>query len=163
MVVAWKFFLAFFMTSSFVFVVMMTIKEISWGRASCSWPTTNGQVLRSFVAKNPSGEHGHAAFVTYQYTVEGQEYESSTIRFPLYSGYNYSKAKKIISAYPVLKTVKVYYNPKKPLISVLIPGVRLIDYVSSAFTCLCFGLFALVMLSWATGKPTWIQPLFRQN
>jgi len=138
-------------------VVINAIRQMSRGGASRNWFTTNGQVIHSSIHQEPDGPY-FIPVVKYRYIVEGQEYKSSRIRFA-WSGestYPWTASEIIIKKYPVSKTITVYYNPKNPSISVLVPGVMSKDYISAFIGFLALGWMVLAPL--VMGKPTNPQP-----
>lgn len=124
-------------TFSFVFSILMVavvinaIRQMSRAGASRNWFTTNGKVVYSSTHQEPDGPY-FIPVVKYRYRVEEQEYESSRIRFT-WSGESTHPwtASEVVNKYSVSKTIRVYYNPKNPSVSVLVPGVAPKDYVSA--------------------------------
>lgn len=137
--------------------IINAIQQMSRGGASRNWSTTSGQVIHSSIRQEHGGPY-YFLVVKYRYTVEEQEYESSRIRFAwAENGYSFRQAEEIINnTYPVSKTIKVYYNPKTPSVSVLVPGVVPNDYVSAVVGFLVLGwmIFSLSV----TRSPTTLQP-----
>ncbi len=87
-----------------------------------SWPSTTGTVLMSSVQWG-SGSHSGSSYpvVVYQYTVNGQSYQSQTIK----AGEQYlnvrvmGQAQATVARYPIGANVTVYYNPANPAEPVL--------------------------------------------
>ena len=87
-----------------------------------SWPSTTGTVLMSSVQWG-SGSHSGSSYpvVVYQYTVNGQSYQSQTIK----AGEQYlnvriaGQAQTTVARYPIGANVTVYYNPANPAESAL--------------------------------------------
>jgi hypothetical protein len=137
-------------------IVINAIRQMSRAGASRNWFTTNGQVVYSSIHQESDGPY-FVPVVKYRYRVEGQEYESSRIRFT-WSGestYRWTTS-EVVNKYPVSKTVRVYYNPKNPSVSVLVPGVVSKDYISAFIGFLVLGWMVLAPL--IVGKPTNSQP-----
>ena len=137
-------------------IVINAVRQMSRAEASRNWFTTNGQVVYSSVHQESDGPYS-VPVVKYRYRVEGQEYESSRIRFTWTGESTYPwTASKVVNKYSVSKTVRVYYNPKNPSVAVLIPGLVSRDYISA---------FIGLLVSWMilspsiAGKPTNSQPL----
>lgn len=115
--------------------------------ASESWPSTRGVVITSMVNKTTKTSGTKTKWVyepvlKYEYTVEGVTYTGDKIRFKVIS-LTYEKehkAKRSISAYPVGKTVDVFYNPGIPSDAVLKTGVG-----SSVFIGFFVGIALLVV------------------
>lgn len=87
-----------------------------------SWPSTPGTVLMSSVQWG-SGSHSGSSYpvVVYQYSVNGQSYQSQTIK----AGEQYlnvrvmGQAQATVARYPIGANVTVYYNPANPAESAL--------------------------------------------
>ena len=100
-------------------------------KASTSWPTAQGQIIKSEVTRSRDGE-GHDSYspeVTYTYLAKKRAYKSYAIKFGENSYDNKSMSEKIAAAYPVGKKVSVYYNPEDPDNSVLEQGVTIGSYI----------------------------------
>jgi hypothetical protein len=86
------------------------------------WPATTGTVLMSSVQSRTSGRsHSTYPVVVYQYVVNGQSYQSQTIR----AGEQFinvrvaGQAHATVARYPIGATVTVYYDPENPANSAL--------------------------------------------
>ena len=86
------------------------------------WPSTSGTVLMSSVQSRQSGRsHSTYPAVVYQYTVNGQTYQSQTIK----AGDQFmnvrvaGQAYTTVARYPIGANVTVYYNPANPADSAL--------------------------------------------
>ena len=99
--------------------------------ASKSWPAINGIIKSSRVITNRDNDGTmYSADVVYEYLVNGQKYNSSTIRFEAdFKSSNSSKAYEVINRYPEGREVQVYYNPEKPELAVLEPGAFFSSYI----------------------------------
>ncbi len=88
--------------------------------ASSSWPKVQGQIIASDIKRRHSdrGRVIHTAKVFYKYSVNATKYSSNKISFG-----EYNHAGRIVNLYRKGKTVWVYYNPEKPQIAVLEPGI----------------------------------------
>jgi hypothetical protein len=87
-----------------------------------SWPSTSGMVLMSSVQSRQSGRsHSTYPIVVYQYTVNGQSYQSQTIK----AGEQFLNVRVMgqpqatVTRYPIGATVTVFYNPSNPAESAL--------------------------------------------
>jgi hypothetical protein len=92
-------------------------------KASLDWPTAAGLVLSSQVEEDYDSEDGYTYYpqVAYQYTVDGQAYESERVFFGLGSAPE-EDAYEIVARFPAGSAAAVYYNPDKPQQAVLVPG-----------------------------------------
>ena len=86
-------------------------------RASAAWPTTEARVLSSqleYVSKA-----GHAAYVYYAYSVDGQEYVGKRLRFSPPYIQTLESAQQDARDYPPGRAVDIAYNPSAPNDSVI--------------------------------------------
>jgi hypothetical protein len=86
-------------------------------QATQSWPSTTGTVLASSIQIQRTGRsRSEIPAVVYQYQVNGQSYQSHTIR----AGEQYfnvrmaGQAQATVARYLIGTTVTVYYNPENP-------------------------------------------------
>ena len=130
--------LAIIITFVGVGVCIWGIGTLGKAKASSAWPTTGGKVITSKVEKHKKTSGStrkrrrsttYKAQVLYEYTVDGIRYSSKKVSFGEYSSSNPTHARQIINRYPEGKNVKVYFNPDKPNVSVLEPGVSLWSYM----------------------------------
>jgi hypothetical protein len=107
-------------------------------KASSSWPIVEGKVVASDVERerSTSGTGGerrtsttYKANVFYEYSVDGTKYSSDKVSFGEYSSSNQRHARQIVNRYRKGKIVQVYYNPGKPDVAVLEPGVSWSSYM----------------------------------
>ena len=97
--------------------------------ASESWPSVNGEIIKSNVHKslgNSSNRHKrtYKPVVEYKYSVDETEYTNNRIDFSSVTiQYNKEhKAKRVIAPYPPGKKLAVFYDPIDPKDSVLKKG-----------------------------------------
>lgn len=93
---------------------------------SANWPQTIGRVThRNVQNSGDTDEHGLYLSIRYKYSVDLEEYESNVIYFQTNTGKShlYPINRVYPSEFPVGKKVTVYYNPRKPEVAVLFPGV----------------------------------------
>jgi hypothetical protein len=120
--------------------------------AAKDWPTTDGVITSSKIDSNTIQTHDRAGNlryaetrqpkVSYSYTVDGKQLEGSRItREPHADGHGDAK----LAAYPVGKTVKVYYDPKDPASSVLELGTSIGGIIFAALGAF-FVLFSIVLV-----------------
>lgn len=89
-------------------------------KAADGWPETVGKVVTSDMVGGPSV--WSAPMVVYTYSVDGTDYRRSRVRFGGTGASNPADAEQILAAYPVGAEVPVFYDPKKPGRSVLLPS-----------------------------------------
>ncbi len=101
---------------------------ISKGRQSNSWTSTNGIITKSELGilkftGDSSLEYNYRADIEYKFTIDDQIISSKQAFFgdELYHG-NKSRTTKLLSQFPIAKTVTVFYNPNDVQESVLIRG-----------------------------------------
>jgi hypothetical protein len=94
----------------------------AYRQAAATWPATSGTVLMSTVQSKRTGRsHSIYPVVVYEYSVNGQSYQSQRIK----AGDQFmsiritGEAQATDARYPVGATVTVYYNPSNPAESAL--------------------------------------------
>lgn len=121
--------------------------DVSAARASRSWPTTPGRIVRSEVRDNrrANGLPGHRIFVRYEYTIDDEEYEGRDLACGAFPYRSVRSAVSRLTPYPVGASVDVRYLPREPQLSVLEPGISLdVIYLPVAASLLFLGALALV-------------------
>jgi len=96
------------------------------GYSSRSWPTTEGTINTSRVARmGTAAERSYKAIIKYSYSVKGTRYYSDQIYIGSTgsSGMKWS-ANRTVGRYPVGKKAIVYYDPTNPAQAVLKPGIK---------------------------------------
>jgi hypothetical protein len=127
-------------------------RDLLRGRASSSWPTTQGEVVYSSLEQKMSTDSDgdssvtYAAKVVYNYQVGGQNLTGDRRRFSEASTSSARRAQEIANRYPVGSQVTVYYDPDNPQVSVLETGVGIGGIIVPVITLglLIFGLYKLV-------------------
>jgi hypothetical protein len=103
----------------------------AWGirQASPNWPSVEGEMLVARArAHNETGEQSgtptHQWFteVRYRYTVDGVTYEGTRLKAFDAIHFDEQQARAALAPFPPGARVKVYYDPRHPASSVLIPG-----------------------------------------
>jgi hypothetical protein len=85
-------------------------------RSGRGWPQVTGTVAQSEIEV----DDGYRASVTYEYTVNGVGYSSSSVQFDGRTEYlRKSSAEAFLSQYPARSHVTVYYDPENPAEAVL--------------------------------------------
>lgn len=103
-------------------VLVITYLLQTEATASQSWPSTDGEVVASFVEEYRDSEQelSYKPRVQYIYTVGGQLYKSQKVKIGLEQSYGfYNNANKELADYPLNATVTVYYDPAEPTNAVL--------------------------------------------
>jgi hypothetical protein len=107
-------------------VILSMARSARKGSASNRWPSTSGRILMSDVyshrSLNSNGTHTeiYTPKIQYEYTAEGQRYQSDQLSYSMVDGTSAeSWAENIVDKYPQGSTVQVYYNPSKPSEAVL--------------------------------------------
>ncbi|QJT08087.1 DUF3592 domain-containing protein [Oceanidesulfovibrio marinus] len=107
---------------------METVREnLRLAEQSAHWPSVPGVVQSSGVEKRKvsrgrSKVTAYAAEVTYQYTVAGDTYTGSIIRFCYAPTRSLQTAREEAAQYPAGGSVTVAYDPAAPALGVLQPG-----------------------------------------
>jgi len=123
-----------------VAAILWGLGNVRHGRASESWPTTEGIVIMSEIARTTSTSTGktrktttnYRANVEYEYTVGGVDYKRDQISFGQFSTSSRSQAQLVVNRYRVGESVQVHYDPDKPEVSLLEPGVGFMTYLPAA-------------------------------
>ena len=126
----WQIFLLLFVVLAVVcwpicaWFILTGRAALAIARASQSWPTAPGTVLASEVrhvaaAAVEESRLQHVPTVRYAYEVAGKRHEGDVIQFGLTKSASRSAAEQTIKPYPVGGKVKVFYDPKVPMKSVL--------------------------------------------
>lgn len=96
--------------------------------ASKEWPTVEGTITRSELAKSrdSDGNTMYSANVNYDYIVDGKQYDGSSIRVVDGTTSVKSGVKKTVRKYKEGSSVTVHYDPEFPNTAVLEPGTGLL-------------------------------------
>jgi hypothetical protein len=94
---------------------------------SSQWPTAEGKRGYAFVRESertPGGKkiRGYEAVLSYDYEVAGRPYKGSTLFFGYQGTANRANAEDVVNRYKQSISIRVFYNPANPAISVLEPG-----------------------------------------
>jgi hypothetical protein len=119
-------------------------------QASERWPTTNGIIESSEVvrSRDSDGDTMFGADVVYSYTVGDREYESGRIGFGKdFKSSDSSRAYETINRYPEGKEVTVSYDPDRPEVAVLEPGVSFGSYAPYIFGWIFLIVGCLILVS----------------
>jgi hypothetical protein len=144
------FVLAFFVTvlPSIYFIL------VSIPRCICTsfYPTVEGTIMSGVVGGSKLNnmevgsdrDRGYVftTLIKYTYFVNGKTYSSTKIKWHRVDSSNYNAHSKTVKRYPIGKKVKVFYNPTKPQLAVLEPGVSLESFF--------WVLFCVVSVSFIT-------------
>jgi hypothetical protein len=119
--------------------------------ASQRWPSVTGQLTEVLLwgSRNLGGQikEVEKLNVEYNYQINGQNYTGT---LPAFYTVMYPETLEFADQYPVNSDIKIYYNPKNPSESVLIPGPR----KDKPYSDLILGLLgviigvAIAVLSW---------------
>jgi hypothetical protein len=135
---------------------------VAVARASRTWPTVAGRVVRSEIRSNrrANGLPGYRTLVRYAYTVDGEEYEGRDVAsgdFPYRSA---RRATRRLRPYALGSTVVVRYFPAEPELAVLEPGISAdVLYLPVAASILL--VVSLGLVAWGgwrvfTALATWL-------
>jgi len=134
-----------FLKFAFVLIGGLTCVLAFWlqymNRKAASWPAADGVIIKSEL-EDSDGES--SVRITYRYTVNGRNFESSQFSFTAVA--NDLPAKKSrVAKYPVGQRAQVYYDPQKPTAAVLERGESL-TWLGILVTGLIFVVVALMTL-----------------
>jgi len=123
---------AIFIGVGYLLAMHLGMNAYHMGKVSESWPTVQGSVVHSKVVTLPETNAAthYSADVQYAYRINGKEYKSNKIdtRAGLWSSTHSSDAYGEVNQYPAGRSVAIYYNPDKPWVAVLEPGVSQVTY-----------------------------------
>jgi Protein of unknown function (DUF3592) len=114
------------------------------------WPIAEGQIESSAVARRTDDEDKtmYSAHIRYSYAVGDRRYEADTVWFGGdYSSTSFGAHNATVQRYPVGAKVTVHYDPARPEVAVLEPGVFFSSYAVFAFGVGLLGIGALVVLN----------------
>src|SRR5215470_4904848 len=97
----------FFLIGSIL--TLQSLSAIMYGYVSRHWPQTTAIVVKSRVAEmvDVDGQLAFLPLVQYQYTIEGQEYESLNVCFSTNPLVSQRRAQAIITQYPATASIRV--------------------------------------------------------
>jgi hypothetical protein len=125
--------------------------------ASKNWPTTLGTVVSSEVVR-PSGKNTkYEAKVVFTYSVDGKEYTSKKLKATAARGTS-DWSRSMVSEFPAGTVVKVHYNPKKPNIALILPGLQKDNFWMTLLPLMVILLILKVMIDQikkAKNAPNW--------
>jgi len=121
---------------------------------SATWPTTTGKIVSSTVVKS-GGNRGtsYKPAITYAYTVAGQNYSGTTISPGRY--WVSASAYQAVHQFPVGSNPTIFYSPSDPAKSVLVAGLRGINFgttVMGLLICTFASVFGVVGFGALRGK-----------
>ena len=88
-----------------------------------AWPTADGTIKRSDVASyRGKGGKNYVPEVRYDYQVAGTAHRGWRITWDTPGSKQVEAAQALLKAFPVGQRVKVHYDPRKPVLSLLSPG-----------------------------------------
>jgi len=145
-----------------VICILVGIGICFWGyniiknaKASLSWPTTEGKIIKSDVksewittgtGSSRRRQISYFADISYEYSVEGQKYISKKVSHGQYGSSNSDRAQQIADRYPEGKIIQVYYNPDQPNKAVLEVGTIWTSYgpigIGALFILIGWGIFS---------------------
>ncbi len=129
-----------------MFLAWLIVGSIGFYKAvdSKNWPVVQGTVISSNVIR-PSGKSTkYVAEVTYTYTVNQKEFTGKKLKATAARGTSeWAKAK--VEEYPVNAFVTVHYNPDKPELAVIEPGLQSDNFWMTVAPLLAMVLIFMVM------------------
>jgi len=97
---------------------------------AAGFPKAEGRIIESEVdSERPAGGVENRASIVYRYHVDGKEYEANHFRFDeVWSG-RPEDMEEVVAAYPVGRTLDVFYDPADPSRAALTAGLTGADLV----------------------------------
>ena len=109
--------------------ILWCLYKVWLGNRSSNWPSVVGKISEVNIAHRPGSEGGGAEYqprVRYLYAVHGTQYENNSgIHRVLNDWGTKQQAEHEVARYAGREDVRVFYNPRRPSMSVLEPGVSL--------------------------------------
>jgi len=125
-------------------------RAVGKAKAAESWPSAMGRISSCTVAEEESTDReGHTTtwyrpVVDYGYSVGGQEFRSSRLRFGNYRSSSRKKAEAMLTPYSAGATPPVRYNPERPdecVLETTKPGPIYLVMAGFGLIFVGFGLF----------------------
>ena len=103
-----------------LWMVILRFRNAARARASQNWPSTQGQIITSYVRVEQDSEEGPSFYpeIHFKYQVAGREYVGAKIDFSPPED-DQEKAEEKVAKYPENASVRVYYDPQHPSKAVL--------------------------------------------
>lgn len=120
---------------------------VSWrhGNSSVHWPSATGSVIESrFVLEGDESE----LIIRYEYPADAKSREGNTVTFRGFS-LDRDTLEAYVRKYPQGASVRVYFDPAQPNISVLEPGVELRSYLIGSLVILALFCAGIGLLAYA--------------
>lgn len=110
-------FIALFFTLTALFslwALASSVRDVIRASSASTWPVVDGVIISSQIRRGCKGLVYYLPFVSYQYTVEQEEYLGRRIAFGANVCTSENNAARIISAYPKGKAIQVHFDPSSP-------------------------------------------------
>lgn len=105
-------------------LLFIPIRMLYWGIAPKYWKKTEGELHDIFAEeRNNKGITFYIIHVKYQYNVNGITFTGNKLSSNRYSYSSTYSSQAIISKLKSLPYLPVFYNPKTPKQSIIIPGI----------------------------------------
>jgi hypothetical protein len=111
-----------------ILAILLELFLMYKNHAATRWNQTKGELLKSEVGLKHSGSSGLVAKVNYQSIVNGKEFHSTQIAYATLG----SMFAIFKSLYIKKDDLTVYFNPLKPEVAVIVPGIRLFHILDIA-------------------------------
>ena len=118
-----------------VAVSVLLLRQLLHARRSRKWPSVWGELdevgWRKVMHRNPNASP-HSTMgridVRYRYQVDGQEFTGTRMTFSDNIAKTRRRLDALVTDHRNTRLVKVFYDPKRPADSVLVPGPSLYNY-----------------------------------
>ncbi len=134
--------------AAFIMLLIMLIisaLKLMRGVASREWKPIEATVIKAQVTRDFADEDSEPSFsptIHYSYVVGGRIFRGKTYSFKWVGNSNYGHATNLLRGISEGKKIRVYFNPRNPKQSVVIPGVHSENYYAVVFV-LSFLLLAV--------------------
>ena len=129
-----------------ILLVVLVIWATITGQRSKNWPTATGTIISATV-KSAGSLIYYRPIIRYSYTVQNALYENEILTLYGRLTFGYKRAEEIVHKYLVKSSVLVYYDPRRPQLSVLEPGMS-ITFILLAIPFIILMLFIGAVLVW---------------
>jgi hypothetical protein len=108
-----------------LYLLRQSIPWLLHGRACKKWPFATGKITDAPESEDSDDRSGRShkrpgsATVLYSYSVDGKEYDGDNVSFDPEIRRNPAFIRRVAEMYTTGDEVRVYYDPKRPEISVL--------------------------------------------
>jgi hypothetical protein len=135
-----------FLTVFGALLIWLVVWGAITGHRSKNWPTATGTIISATV-KSAGSLIYYRPIIRYSYTVQNVHYENEILTVYGRLTFGYKRAEEIVQKYLTKSSVIVHYDPRRPQLSVLEPGIS-ISIILLAIPFIILMLFLGAVLVW---------------